>query len=190
MNSIPRVISLYLVRHFILFLYLLILYGCFSLIAQTKDEMVLIPEGVFTMGYNIKNKNEWGDTDEGPVHKVFLKPYYIDRYEVSASQFLKFLNHHQKKAHLYFKLAWESQSKKLAAYLVHGLDLIIIPPIESLGMAPMRIVAGLRNVCRPKRSGKRPLGERIAEFFHGVMSSQPMTGLHSEENLTNSALKP
>ena len=97
MNSIPRVMSLYLVRHFILFLYLLILNGCFSLIAQTKDEMVLIPEGVFTMGYNIKNKNEWGDTDEGPVHKVFLKPYYIGRYEVSVSQFSKFLNHHQKK---------------------------------------------------------------------------------------------
>jgi formylglycine-generating enzyme required for sulfatase activity len=87
----------------ILFLYLLILNGCFSLIAQTKDEMVLIPEGVFTMGYNIKNKNEWGDTDEGPVHKVFLKPYYIDRYEVSAFQFSKFLNHHQKKAYLYFQ---------------------------------------------------------------------------------------
>ena len=96
MNSIPRVMSLYLVRHFILFLYLLILNGCFSLIAQTKDEMVLIPEGVFTTGYNIKNKNERGDTDEGPVHKVFLKPYYIDRYEVSASKFSKFLNHHQK----------------------------------------------------------------------------------------------
>ena len=103
MTSIPRVISLYLVQHFILFLYLLMLYGCFSLTAQTKDEMVLIPEGVFTMGYNIKNKNEWGDTDEGPVHKVFLKPYYIDRYEVSASQFSKFLNHHQKKAQLYFQ---------------------------------------------------------------------------------------
>ena len=55
------------------------------------------------MGYNIKNKNEWGDTDEGPVHKVFLKPYYIDRYEVSAFQFSKFLNHHQKKAYLYFQ---------------------------------------------------------------------------------------
>ena len=98
MNSIPRVMSLYLVRHFILFLYLLILNGCFSLIAQTKDEMVLIPEGVFTMGYNIKNKNEWGDTDEGPVHKVFLKPYYIGRYEVSASQFSKFLSHHHKES--------------------------------------------------------------------------------------------
>ena len=103
MNSIPKVMSLYLVRYFILFLYFLISNGCFSLAAKTKDEMALIPEGVFTMGYNIDNKNEWGDTDEEPVHKVFLKPYYIDRYEVSASQFANFLNHHQKKAPLYFQ---------------------------------------------------------------------------------------
>ncbi|SVE26907.1 uncharacterized protein METZ01_LOCUS479761 [marine metagenome] len=30
--------------------------------------MVLIPEGEFTMGYNIDNDNEWGDEDEAPVH--------------------------------------------------------------------------------------------------------------------------
>jgi formylglycine-generating enzyme required for sulfatase activity len=65
--------------------------------------MVLIPEGVFTMGYNIDNENEWGDTDEEPVHKVFLKSYYIDRLEISASQFSNFLNHHPKKVPLYFQ---------------------------------------------------------------------------------------
>ena len=65
--------------------------------------MVLIPEGVFTIGYNIDNKKEWGDTDEEPVHKVFLKSYYIDRYEVSASQFSNFLNQHQKQSSLYFQ---------------------------------------------------------------------------------------
>jgi len=55
------------------------------------------------MGYNIDNKKEWGDTDEEPVHKVFLKSYYIDRYEVSASQFSNFLNQHQKQSPLYFQ---------------------------------------------------------------------------------------
>jgi len=55
------------------------------------------------MGYNIDNKKEWGDTDEEPVHKVFLKSYYIDRYEVSASQFSNFLNQHQKQSSLYFQ---------------------------------------------------------------------------------------
>ena len=55
------------------------------------------------MGYNIDNKKEWGDTDEEPVHKVFLKSYYIDRYEVSASQFSNFLNQHQKQSSLYLQ---------------------------------------------------------------------------------------
>ena len=56
MNSIPKIVSFCWVRYFILILYLLILNGCFSSIAPTKDEMVLIPDGVFTMGYNIDNK--------------------------------------------------------------------------------------------------------------------------------------
>ena len=85
---------MYLVRCFNLCLYFLILNGCFSLLTQTTNEMVLIPEGEFTMGYNIDN--EWGDEDEAPVHQVFLNSHYIDRYEVSALQFSNFLNHHQK----------------------------------------------------------------------------------------------
>ena len=103
MNSNPKIKFFYWVRYFTLTLYLLILNGCFSSIAPTKNEMVLIPDGVFTMGYNIDNKKEWGDTDEEPVHKVFLKSYYIDRYEVSASQFSNFLNRHQKQSSLYFQ---------------------------------------------------------------------------------------
>ena len=188
--------SLYLVRHFILFLYLLILNGCFSLIAQTKDEMVLIPEGVFTMGYNIKNKNEWGDTDEGPVHKVFLKPYYIDRYEVSASQFSKFLNHHQKKTHLH--------QKKTRLYFQTGLGVTIekigslFCPRPGLSNYPANRVAwyDADAYCRwvnkrlpRKRSGEKPLEEPMVEFSHGAMSSQPITGLPSAENLIGLGLK-
>ncbi|MBT3515557.1 MAG: SUMF1/EgtB/PvdO family nonheme iron enzyme [Nitrospina sp.] len=97
------VMSLYLIRYLILFIFLFMLSACFSFKNQIKDEMVLIPEGIFTMGYNINNKNEWGDTDEEPVHKVFLKSYYMDRYEVSASQFSKFLNNHPDKAPFYFQ---------------------------------------------------------------------------------------
>ncbi|SVC55792.1 uncharacterized protein METZ01_LOCUS308646, partial [marine metagenome] len=103
MNFISKTIPLYLVRYFTLFISLFILNGCVSLISHGKDNMVLIPEGVFTMGYKINNKNEWGDTDEEPVHKVFLKSYYIDRLEVSASQFSNFLNLNLKKASLYFQ---------------------------------------------------------------------------------------
>ena len=103
MNFISKAMSLYLVRYFTLFISLFILNGCVSLISHGKDNMVLIPEGVFTMGYKINNKNEWGDTDEEPVHKVFLKSYYLDRLEVSASQFSNFLNLNLKKASLYFQ---------------------------------------------------------------------------------------
>ena len=103
MNLTPMILSRCWDRYFSLILYLFILSGCLSSIAPTKDEMVLIPDGIFTMGYNIDNKKEWGDTDEEPVHKVFLKSYYIDRYEVSASQFSNFLNQHKKQSSLYFQ---------------------------------------------------------------------------------------
>ena len=48
--------------------------------------MVLIPGGFFIMG-----SNDHGQ-DESPEHKTYLDPYYIDRYEVSASSFALFLN--------------------------------------------------------------------------------------------------
>ena len=40
-------------------------------------EMVLVPEGEFTMG------SDEGDVDEQPVHQVYLDTYYIDKYEVT-----------------------------------------------------------------------------------------------------------
>ena len=89
-----------------------------------------------------RTKTSGGDTDEGPVHKVFLKPYYIDRYEVSAFQFSKFLNHHQKKAYLYFQTGLGVTIEKVGAYFFHDQVLAIPPPIGFPGMAPMRIAAG------------------------------------------------
>jgi formylglycine-generating enzyme required for sulfatase activity len=41
--------------------------------------MLLAPEGEFTMGSND------GDTDEKPVHRIFLHAFYIDKYEVTNS---------------------------------------------------------------------------------------------------------
>lgn len=48
--------------------------------------MVKIPAGEFLMGSNN------GDSDERPVHKVYLDAYYIDKYEVTNTQFSQFLN--------------------------------------------------------------------------------------------------
>jgi len=48
--------------------------------------MVLIPEGEFEMGYND------GHEDEKPAHKVFLKAFYMDVYEVTNAQYKKFVD--------------------------------------------------------------------------------------------------
>jgi serine/threonine-protein kinase len=45
--------------------------------------MVYVPAKKFNMG------SEFGDTDETPVHSVQLNAYWIDKYEVSNSQYAK-----------------------------------------------------------------------------------------------------
>jgi len=92
----------------------LILNGFFSWTAEAEENMAFIPEGTFTMGHNVENEEEWGDTDEEPVHEVFLRSYYIDRYEVSASDFSNFLNKYPAKASRYFKTGPDVTIKKVA----------------------------------------------------------------------------
>jgi len=53
---------------------------------ETHDEMALIPEGTFTMG------SQNGRDDEQPAHEVYLKSFYMDKYEVNHEQYCKFLN--------------------------------------------------------------------------------------------------
>ena len=69
------------------------IFGCAALLEiDTKENMVFIPEGSFTMGFKIDNYLEWGDMDEEPVHPVTLSAYWIDKYEVTSSGFANFLN--------------------------------------------------------------------------------------------------
>jgi len=56
-----------------------------SIVGPTGD-MVYVPAGNFTMG------SSSGESDEQPVHTVYLSPYYIDKYEVTNSQFAGFLS--------------------------------------------------------------------------------------------------
>ena len=51
---------------------------------QSGLEMVAIPGGWFEMG------SAKGGADESPVHKVWISPFLIDRYEVVQEQFKKF----------------------------------------------------------------------------------------------------
>jgi len=53
--------------------------------AGDRHEMLLIPEGEFTMG------TYYGDMNEAPVHAVFVDSFYIDKYEVTNQKFLSFL---------------------------------------------------------------------------------------------------
>ncbi len=50
-----------------------------------EREMVLIPGGKFFFG------SDRGDADESPEQKVYLDAYYIDRYEVSNREYMKFI---------------------------------------------------------------------------------------------------
>jgi len=67
--------------------------GCVSSPVEEKvrepavsSDMVLIPAGEFLMG------STDGDLDEKPVHNVYLDAYYLDKHEVTHTQFCEFLN--------------------------------------------------------------------------------------------------
>src|SRR5262245_7409197 len=63
------------------------------------DAMVLVPQGDFVMG------SHEGGYDEQPERKIFLPPYYIDRYEVTFAQYYGFV------------AATEHRKPRLIAYL-------------------------------------------------------------------------
>ena len=56
-----------------------------TVVGNEGREMVEIPEGPFTMGYN------HGDPDETPAHPVYLKTYFIDLKEVTQSEYDRFV---------------------------------------------------------------------------------------------------
>jgi formylglycine-generating enzyme required for sulfatase activity len=60
--------------------------------SKPPEGMVLIPAGEFSMGDHF---NE-GDSDEKPVHTVYLDAFYIDVCEVTNAQYAKFLNEYGK----------------------------------------------------------------------------------------------
>jgi len=54
--------------------------------AAGLTDMALIPGGEFVMG----SAEEEGSVNEHPSHKVFLSPYYMDKYEVTAARYKSF----------------------------------------------------------------------------------------------------
>jgi formylglycine-generating enzyme required for sulfatase activity len=57
---------------------------------SVPEGMALIPAGEFLMGSND------GESDEKPVHTVYLDAFYMDKYEVTNAQYARFLNEYGK----------------------------------------------------------------------------------------------
>ena len=53
---------------------------------SSTEGMVLIPAGEFQMGSNS------GESDEKPVHSVYIDAFYMDEYEVTNAEYAAFLN--------------------------------------------------------------------------------------------------
>ena len=89
---------MYLFKKLNLLLTLIVIFFVLSLVScsnnnsptepgENYDDMVLITGGkVFLMGSND------GDSDEQPVHEVYLDDFYMDKYEVTNTQYCQFLN--------------------------------------------------------------------------------------------------
>lgn len=71
-----------------------------SMVIPTEEDVVFVEGGTFIMGsskvkdekYPEKKISPYSDKDEVPLHKVTLSSYKISKYEITNSQYAKFLN--------------------------------------------------------------------------------------------------
>ncbi|MEK7399599.1 MAG: SUMF1/EgtB/PvdO family nonheme iron enzyme [Candidatus Poribacteria bacterium] len=83
-----------------------------SIIGADGAEMVLIPAGEFQMGSND------GENDEKPVHAVYLNAFYMDKYEVTNTQYGKFMKESKHEAPKY----WNDSSFNTPNHPVVGVS--------------------------------------------------------------------
>lgn len=72
------------------------LYYQTSRLGDSPNPMALIPEGTFIMGTDNRQP------DEGPAHKVTLRAYYIDIYEVTNLQYKHFIDETHRRSPKHF----------------------------------------------------------------------------------------
>ena len=156
---------------------------------ESRENMIFIPEGSFTMGFEIDNSNEWGDMDEEPVHRVTLSSYWIDKYEVTSSNFSIFLNKNKNEAHRFIEI-----TPAVTIELKNNM----YRPRKGLENYPVNRVSwfGADAYCRGK--GKRlpteaewekQQEEPIKEYFLGEMNFQITVGSPIEENLMSKGFR-
>jgi formylglycine-generating enzyme required for sulfatase activity len=87
-----------------------------TMTGEDGREMVEVPEGPFKMGSNE------GDYDEAPEHQVYLKSFYIDKYEVTQKEYDRFVRA-------------TKRSKPFVPVFDDDLSNIIKPEYPAIGMS-------------------------------------------------------
>lgn len=112
----------------IMFLLILIFTGCET---RAPEDMVYVPAGEFSMGSNevdteakslqYGNKIPWF-ANERPMRKVYLKSFFIDKYEVSNKRYRQFTDATGHEAPAYFENANFSEIENLPVTTVNWFD--------------------------------------------------------------------
>lgn len=108
---------------------LLISYGCKR--RTPPENMVYVPAGDFYMGSDDVDAEakslQYGNkkplfANEGPKKKVYLKDFFIDKYEVSNKRYKKFVDVTKHEAPPYFNTANMAEIENLPVVLVSWFD--------------------------------------------------------------------
>ena len=158
--------------------------------AADQRDMVRIPGGTFTMGAND------GERHEAPPHQVTVKPFWMDRHEVTVADFRRFVDatNYQTEAE---RIGWSIFFKGTDPIPVEGATwrrrtapmapppVTTNPSFRSRGMTPSPTPSGPASAFPPKPSSNspraaacpnapyawghdlRPEGKPVANFFQG-----------------------
>ena len=86
-----------------------------SMIGKDGAPMVLIPAGTFWMG----SQDGEGDTDEHPLHPVYLNGFYMDKFEVTVGRYDDFMRAKNRPKPMYWDQVDSSKHRNLP---VVGVD--------------------------------------------------------------------
>ena len=117
-----------------------------------EGSMVLVPAGEFMMG------SATGDADEQPVHKVYVDAFFMDKYQVTVGQYAAFL-----------EATGDRSTVGLEDHEPTDAPEASRSPMWIGRMRP-RTANGPASACRPRRSGRRRRGGRMAGSIPGGMS--------------------